>query len=98
MRYTGAMGVLFLVSACSAVPHARSQSEMEDIASDTALDATAPKFSELEGRIDALETEKAELEAKALSLEADVSAAEAKALDAESEITRLRSDYESHTH
>jgi len=82
---------LLSLSACGDMPQARTEGEIEDIASDAAVDATASKFTELEGRIDDLETEK-------LELEAEVSSAEAKTAVVESEVAALRSEYESHTH
>ena len=98
MRFLAVIVGLLMLSACDDMPQARTEGEIEDIASDAAVDATASKFTELESRIDELEAEKLEIEAKALELEADVSSAEANTTEVESDVAAFRSEYERHTH
>jgi outer membrane murein-binding lipoprotein Lpp len=50
---------LLLLAGCN---DARSESDIEAIATDAATDATSGKFSELEGRIDDLESKVSDLE------------------------------------
>ncbi len=97
----GRVALLFSIAilpACDDMPKARTEAEIQDIATDASTDATASKFSEFEERIVELEAEKLELEARDLELSADVSSAEASAAAAEAEIASLRSEYASHTH
>ncbi len=50
------------MASCSGSPLADREGDIEAVASDAALDATAPKFSELEERIEKLESTVSALE------------------------------------
>ena len=53
---------LMMLSGCGDMPGARSESEIEAIATDTATDATSPTFAESESRIGDLERKVGALE------------------------------------
>ena len=90
-----AAGILAL-SGCDDMPQARTHAEIEDIATDASVDATATKFSEAEDRLDALETEKSELTARVAALEAELAAATADTAAIESDLVALHSESRRH--
>jgi chromosome segregation ATPase len=96
---------LLLLASCDDMPRARSESDIEDIATDAATDATSGKFAELEGRTEGLESKIESLESKVNDLEAELAGARAYSrsvagtVDSNAEaLGNLGDAYRAHTH
>jgi septal ring factor EnvC (AmiA/AmiB activator) len=96
---------LLLLAGCDDMPRARSESDIEAIATDAATDATSAKFSELEDRINDLESKVNDLETE-LAGERAYSQSVAKTVDKNADAANKSTDkynlfiegYRAHTH
>jgi outer membrane murein-binding lipoprotein Lpp len=90
--------VLLLLAGCDDMPRARTESDIEAIATDAATDATSGKFSELEDRIDDLESKVKDLETELAGARA-YSRSVAGTVDSNADaLGNLGDAYKAHTH